>query len=36
MEKAIAYLDTGEMPPLWESDTILLSEVEEDEDEQVC
>ena len=35
MEKAIAYLDTGEMPPLWESDTVLLSEDEEDEEPEV-
>ena len=33
MEKAIAYLDTGEMPPLWESDTVLLSEDEDEEPE---
>ena len=35
MEKAIAYLDTGEMPSLWEADTILLSEDDEDEDHEV-
>ena len=35
MEKAIAYLDTGEMPPLWESDTVLLSEDEEEEENEV-
>ena len=35
MEKAIAYLDTGEMPPLWESDTVLLSEDEDDEEPEV-
>ena len=35
MEKAIAYLDTGEMPSLWEADTILLSKDDEDEDHEV-